>query len=786
MIRHWLLIPLLLATSLFMLISGCNIFTKPDKVGDPIFSPPGGSYNQTQLVSIASSTDGSEIRYTLDGSDPPTNSLVYTAPFNVPRGTTVKAQASKAGMQSSKIITAFYSGVTPIPSFSHDSGTYTAGTMIHLSINTSGLDSDDVIIRYTMNGADPDSTSLIYHGGIALTESCTIKARTYYLNWYPSSISSTSYIVTSQTVATPIISPVSGSVPIQTVITISCSTEGATTKYTTNGTEPSEDSQVYTGPLTIIAGGTLSIKAKAFKQYYHPSQTASAQYNVTVPTVSKPVISPPSGNVIIQTTVTISCSTEGATIRYTTNGEEPDENSQQYVAPLMIISGGTLVVKAKAFKQYFNPSQTASAQYNVSVPTVATPIINPSSGAVVIGSTITISCSTEGATIRYTTNGSDPSESSQAYNSPLTIIVGGNLVIKARAFKNYWTPSPQASAQYNVTVPTVATPSIFPASGYIEQGAAVSISCSTQGASIRYTLNGSEPTENSQEYSVPIPLNQVGVITIKAKAYKYLWIPSATRTANLTVTGPTPEMVFIQGETFNNGTSSVTLSSYYISTYEITQLEYQNVMNYDPSYYNGETRPVENVTWFNAIEYCNILSIQKGFTPCYNYSSYGTNPTNWPSNWDSNSNNHIYIGCNWNANGFRLPTEMEWMFAARGGIYTHNYTYSGSNDSYSVAWHQANSGNSSHVVGTKAANELGTYDMSGNVWEWVWDIYGEYPTGSQVNPHGSSTGTQRVRRGGSWANTSATCAVSYRYYALPNGDDTDLGFRICRFIASRK
>jgi formylglycine-generating enzyme len=248
--------------------------------------------------------------------------------------------------------------------------------------------------------------------------------------------------------------------------------------------------------------------------------------------------------------------------------------------------------------------------------------------------------------------------------------------------------------------------------------------------------------------------------------------------------------VFVEGGTFNNGTSDVTLSSFYMDKYELTQAEYQAVMGTNPAsgYGVGSNYPVYYVSWFDAIEYCNRRSMQEGLTPCYSYSSYGTNPDDWPTGWNTSSGNHSNVSCNWTANGYRLPTEMEWMFAAKGGNQSQGYTYSGSNTIGNVAWYFDNSYNmgsdhpdyGTHDVGELAANELGTFDMSGNVFEWCWDIYGSYPSGSQNNPTGASSGSNRVVRGGSWGNIANACTVSYRSDYSATSAKFNLGFRILR------
>ena len=208
---------------------------------------------------------------------------------------------------------------------------------------------------------------------------------------------------------------------------------------------------------------------------------------------------------------------------------------------------------------------------------------------------------------------------------------------------------------------------------------------------------------------------------------------------------PPPEnFVFVEGGTV----AGITVGSFYIDKYQLTQAEYQAVMGHNPSNFGGNpNHPVERVSWFNAIEYCNRRSLMEGLPPCYSYLDYGSNPDNWPAGWNTNSDNVVNVSCDWNVFGYRLPTEAEWEYAARGGLQTHGYTYSGSDIIDDVAWYNANSGWATHQVGTKLPNELGIYDMSGNVWEWCWDLY---------------SGTCCVVRGACWNSGDDGCRVSFR------------------------
>ena len=216
--------------------------------------------------------------------------------------------------------------------------------------------------------------------------------------------------------------------------------------------------------------------------------------------------------------------------------------------------------------------------------------------------------------------------------------------------------------------------------------------------------------------------------------------------------------VFTMGATAEQGSDAegnekpahrVTLSDYYIGRYEVTQEEWEAVMGRNPSAFKGAKRPVEKVTWYDCQEFTKRLNKLTGMR-------------------------------------FRLPTEAEWEYAARGGSQSKGYKYSGSNTIGDVAWYTVNSydkGSShpdygTHPVGQKRPNELGLYDMSGNVWEWCQDWYGKYKSSSKTNPTGPSSGSAPVYRGGSWISYAGGCRVSFRSYDTPTYRDYYLGLRL--------
>ena len=269
----------------------------------------------------------------------------------------------------------------------------------------------------------------------------------------------------------------------------------------------------------------------------------------------------------------------------------------------------------------------------------------------------------------------------------------------------------------------------------------------------------------------------------------FVYIPAGTFQMGSTAGEPNERRV--HGVTISKG--------YFMGLHEVTQKEYEKYCNYtggedkNPTeqYGDGDDYPAYYVSWYDAVVYCNRRSIAEGLTPCYaiggetdpsKWGGDGTVPTSSDSTWE--------VTCNWEANGYRLPTEAEWEYAARAGDDTTNArTWSGTDTETKLkeyAWYTENSGNEAgkekktHQVGTKAANSLGLYDMSGNVWEWCWDWYGDYSDESVSDPHGGSSGGSRVYRGGGWLNSAYSCTVSRRRFNVPYSRNSDLGFRLVR------
>ena len=259
-------------------------------------------------------------------------------------------------------------------------------------------------------------------------------------------------------------------------------------------------------------------------------------------------------------------------------------------------------------------------------------------------------------------------------------------------------------------------------------------------------------------HKLPIPLKQNEMnIQQKDICNIVLCVPYVGKQKQLDAYKPVAidGMVFVRGisklEEYKdyNGKFKFTVQNvdnFYMAATEVTQAQYQCVMGKNPSYFIGANRPVERVSWYDAVAYCNKRSEQEGLPLCYSGSG------------DS-------ITCDFTANGYRLPTNTEWGYAAKGGKDERNYTYAGSNTIGNVAWYTNNNGNKTHDVATKKPNTLGIYDMSGNVWEWCWDMSGN---------------SSRVSCGGGYSDYNLFCTVGNGLGIDPSVGNSNGGFRVVR------
>jgi len=365
------------------------------------------------------------------------------------------------------------------------------------------------------------------------------------------------------------------------------------------------------------------------------------------------------------------------------------------------------------------------------------------------------------------------------------------------------------AARVNVAVPVItidtqpaATTNVY--TGSISGSLSVTASV-TGGATLSYQWYSNTTASNTggtvingatgSSYTIPTTLTAgINYYFVEVRATGgAVSVRSSVARVNVNFTSPTSiELVRINSGTFTMGSPTseanryddetqhqVTISKgFYMGKYEVTQEQYQAVIGVNPSYFSSDPasgevqakRPVENVTWYDAVEFCNKLSERESLTSVYTITGR-TPATGYPIT-------SATVTVNWNASGYRLPTEAEWEYACRAGTTTAYNT--GNTISDSTGWYSSNSNSRTHEVGKKPPNAWGLYDMHGNVYEWCWDWYGTYASGAQTDPRGADSGSHRVHRGGSWLSFGPVIRSACRVSSNPYGRYYGYGFRLLR------
>ena len=393
---------------------------------------------------------------------------------------------------------------------------------VTVSITTASV---GATIRYTTDGTEPTAASTPYAGPIGLDITTTLKAQAFQTGWGDSNVGVETYTVFG-VLNPPTVNPATATYNAPVTVSMSAQS-GAAIRYTTDGSEPTSSSSLYSTPFVVDV--TRTVRAKAFKIDWTPSSTTDRTYTLKVGT---PTVSVPSGTYGSAQQVAITTVSPGATLRYTTNSVEPVETDLPVGAQVTVDRSMTL--QAKGWRAGWTPSDTAAATYFVNLGAVANPTFSPAGGSFTTAKTVSLTSATSQAEIRYTLDGSDPTAQSPVYAAPIT--VAATATLKARAFKAEMAPSAVVSQTYTIDLGTAETPTVNVASGRYTTQRTITITAPTADV-IRYTTTGVDPTETDTSIASGATLLVDRSMIVQVKAWKSGLPPSAVVRRDYVITG---------------------------------------------------------------------------------------------------------------------------------------------------------------------------------------------------------------------------------------------------------
>jgi alpha-tubulin suppressor-like RCC1 family protein len=479
--------------------------SEPDfvwKTGTPILGFNSGTYSPTNTldVPVSSASPGATVRYTLDGTEPSTISTLVPADniVRLDRSATFKAKAWSSGAPPSNSDSAIYELKVAPPFTSPAPSTFPYGTSITVTSPTSGS-----VVRYRTDGSTPtDADPQVTSGGsIVLQDTIALALKASRDGWTSAVVTGMSYVVRAPA---PILTPAEALFSGAGQVTIASSTPGVTLRYSISGIDPVASDPVVTSGGSVTVGESMTLKARAFHPNWAAGDVAIGAYFVQLTGLATPTMTPAPGVYASATPVTLSCTTPGVTLRYTTDGTEPGLQSPVYTGPITIDSNTTL--KAKAFKTDYIPSSTASGSYQINTGGTATPTFRPNPGFYATTRRVVVTCTTPGAVIHYTTDGKEPTESDPVVPSGSELLVDRSVRLKAKAWTSGLNASATRSGDYWIT-------------GAVSGGKSHSIALRSNGQVMSWGSDSAGQLGNGSGGSstAPVPVNGISdVVAVSA------------------------------------------------------------------------------------------------------------------------------------------------------------------------------------------------------------------------------------------------------------------------------